>query len=103
MVYIAAAAPIILTSPNTWKIMALIFPAVVEKLLELLPLVKSWFPSLSISSDMLLVVVGPTIIQVQGNFDRLAFLQVRRVLPDPLDCKRADFCNIPCLVCLIFR
>lgn len=34
------------------------------------------------------VIVGPTILQVHNNFDRLIFLRVRWVMPVLLDCNR---------------
>ena len=57
-------------------------------LLELLLLVEGWFPNLSISSDMILEMVGPTILQVHSHFDKFTLLRVRWVLLVPLDHNR---------------
>ena len=57
-------------------------------LLELLLLVEGWFPNLSISSDMILVIVGAMILQVQSNVDKPTLLKIGWVLLVSLDHNR---------------
>lgn len=101
MTYIAAVVLATLTLPNTWRLMAS---------------VVSWYCWNSLGT----VVLGGRLVSqfidffwyasaggwshdVPSSFDRLTFLQVRWVLLFPLDCKRKSFCNIPCVVRLVFR